>query len=423
MEPGAGLRFRLSNIEDKIISYIDQNKKNLVRTCSDLIRINSSNPPGDCSQVVSYLASEYREAGAKFSVLSAGRVHLSKFGHNYPRNNFVSAIGPKDEDNVGLAIGTHMDVVPAGKMEKWKYPPFSGTIANSKIWGRGACDAKCSLAAQLFAIKAILDSGVALQRSLICIGTVDDEAPKDATGPGMEFVVKEGLAKVGYNFPRFAINAEASGLSSIWGSFSGGLMIKMSVRGKAGHPPVGVNALHNAIKLWNSIISKRNRRLIPKSPRLVWLNGGSETDFGFTPDKAQMIFRVPIHSADISPQGALGEIRRIARDEKRKDPQIITEEIKVLAEARTFEMGKGNFLVRTLKSCARDVGVGAEYGGGTVGPGDLMFFLLKGIPGVTYGAGSLERCHVTNEYVTEDELVNQAKIYALSSLRLCGSVS
>jgi acetylornithine deacetylase/succinyl-diaminopimelate desuccinylase-like protein len=54
-----------------------------------------------------------------------------------------------------------------------------------------------------------------------------------------------------------------------------------------------------------------------------------------------------------------------------------------------------------------------------VGPGDLQFFLQRGVQGVTYGAGSLERCHVPNEFVSINELVTQTKIYALTAYSLC----
>ena len=136
-----------------------------------------------------------------------------------------------------------MDVVPAGEPSTWTYPPFSGKISGGKIWGRGACDAKCSLAAQLFATHALIDSGVSLDKDLLLIGTVDDEAPKDATWPGMEFLIRDGgLRSLGFGFPDYAINAEASGLESIWGIFTGEITLKLKFLGRVGHPPIGVNA-------------------------------------------------------------------------------------------------------------------------------------------------------------------------------------
>ena len=143
----------------KIISSIDSNAGEIARTCSELVQINSENPKNDCQGVVDYLEDKYRKIDVDYFKISADRESLKARSLGYPRNNFVALLG-ESRKNVGLSIGTHMDVVPAGDQSKWKYPAFSGKIANGKIWGRGACDAKCSLAAQLFAAKALRESDV-----------------------------------------------------------------------------------------------------------------------------------------------------------------------------------------------------------------------------------------------------------------------
>ena len=63
--------------------------------------------------------------------------------------------GKTDKDPILLM--SHMDVVEAGG--EWKYPPFSGTIAEGKVWGRGAADTKCSLMAFLQAAEEMMNEG------------------------------------------------------------------------------------------------------------------------------------------------------------------------------------------------------------------------------------------------------------------------
>ncbi len=63
--------------------------------------------------------------------------------------------GKSDKDPILLM--SHMDVVEAG--EGWKYPPFSGTIAEGKVWGRGAADTKCSLMAFCQAAEEMMQEG------------------------------------------------------------------------------------------------------------------------------------------------------------------------------------------------------------------------------------------------------------------------
>ena len=56
-----------------------------------------------------------------------------------------------------ILLMSHMDVVEA--TGQWKYPPFSGTIAEGKVWGRGAADTKCSLMAFLQAAEEMIADG------------------------------------------------------------------------------------------------------------------------------------------------------------------------------------------------------------------------------------------------------------------------
>lgn len=60
-------------------------------------------------------------------------------------------------DQKPIMLTGHMDVVEADG--EWKYPPFSGTIAEGKVWGRGAADTKCSLMAFLQAAEELITDG------------------------------------------------------------------------------------------------------------------------------------------------------------------------------------------------------------------------------------------------------------------------
>ena len=60
-------------------------------------------------------------------------------------------------DKEPILLLSHMDVVEAGG--EWKYPPFSGTIADGKVWGRGSADTKCSLMAFLQAAEEMMQEG------------------------------------------------------------------------------------------------------------------------------------------------------------------------------------------------------------------------------------------------------------------------
>lgn len=67
-----------------------------------------------------------------------------------------------------IGIIGHLDVVPEG--EDWKFPPFSGTIFNDKIYGRGAIDDKGPVISSLYAMKAVMDTCQVHKRVRLILG-------------------------------------------------------------------------------------------------------------------------------------------------------------------------------------------------------------------------------------------------------------
>ena len=55
-----------------------------------------------------------------------------------------------------LAFAGHTDVVPAGNEGSWKYPPFSATINDGKLYGRGAEDMKGNIACFISATNSFI---------------------------------------------------------------------------------------------------------------------------------------------------------------------------------------------------------------------------------------------------------------------------
>ena len=114
----------------------------------------------------------------------------------------------------GLMFMSHTDVVPVGDESKWRYPPFSATLAHNRVYGRGASDCKGLLTAQLMATLLLKRNGVALQDGLILASGADEEHggrygfgwlaqnhPEKITAP---FAVNEGggsTHKSGRGFP------------------------------------------------------------------------------------------------------------------------------------------------------------------------------------------------------------------------------
>ena len=88
-------------------------------------------------------------------------------------NNYAMHID-MGEGKETLGILAHVDVVPEG--DNWTYPPYSGTIADGKIFGRGTLDDKGPAVISLFAMKAIADSGIKLSKKIRMILGADEES-------------------------------------------------------------------------------------------------------------------------------------------------------------------------------------------------------------------------------------------------------
>ncbi|NLM37733.1 MAG: dipeptidase PepV [Firmicutes bacterium] len=76
------------------------------------------------------------------------------------------------DELVGVLV--HLDVVPAG--EGWRYAPWSGTVADGKIYGRGAIDDKGPAVAVMYALKVLKESGVKLGKKIRIIFGCDEES-------------------------------------------------------------------------------------------------------------------------------------------------------------------------------------------------------------------------------------------------------
>jgi len=92
-------------------------------------------------------------------------------------NNYIGyAQYGEDEDYIGI-LG-HLDVVDVG--EGWKFPPFSGHIENGKIYGRGVLDNKGPIISALYALYAIKESGLKINKPVrIIFGTDEESGFKD----------------------------------------------------------------------------------------------------------------------------------------------------------------------------------------------------------------------------------------------------
>lgn len=142
-----------------------------------------------------------------------------------------------------MLIIAHHDVVPATDEDAkaWKYPPFSGTIAEGYVWGRGALDTKSSLMSALEAGEALLKEGYSPKRTVYIASGFDEEIGGDggagkiaeylkSNGVELEYTIDEGSVIVQGVIPGIKAPIALIGISE-----KGYVTLELSVEGQAGH--------------------------------------------------------------------------------------------------------------------------------------------------------------------------------------------
>lgn len=106
--------------------------------------------------------------------------------------NFAASLYPLEQQKPNIVFLNHCDVVDVGDISKWTYPPFSGTIAERAVWGRGAIDNKALAVMQLMSLqKFVEDSKTKEFPYNITILTVSNE--EKGGHLGAEMIAQEHL--------------------------------------------------------------------------------------------------------------------------------------------------------------------------------------------------------------------------------------
>ncbi len=139
---------------------------------ADLIKINTSNPPGNEQIAAMYIAGVLEKEGIKAEILdmAPGRSAV------VARLRSAAMANPSK----ALLLVAHLDTVPVEK-GRWTVDPFGAVIKDGYLYGRGAIDDKGMLAANLAVFISLKRSMARLNRDVIFLATDDEEAGGDAS--------------------------------------------------------------------------------------------------------------------------------------------------------------------------------------------------------------------------------------------------
>jgi acetylornithine deacetylase/succinyl-diaminopimelate desuccinylase-like protein len=148
----------------------------VVELLRDLIRIDTSNPPGGETPAAELLAGHLSAAGAECDLV----------GPDPARLNLVARV--RGGDGPSMLMMAHTDVVPA-PAENWTVPPFEGVLRDGRVLGRGAADMKGELAARAVALAELARDGGSPPGDVVLVAEADEE--RNTADLGMSWLVRE----------------------------------------------------------------------------------------------------------------------------------------------------------------------------------------------------------------------------------------
>jgi len=168
-----------------------------VELLQQLIRFDTTNPPGNESECVGFVRNLLEEAGCE----------TQTFAKDSDRPNLVARL-PGAGDSPPLLLQGHVDVVTTAGQE-WQRPPFGGDLVDGEIWGRGAVDMKGAVAMFVSAFLRAAQGQLKLPGDVILVVLSDEENGGDF---GAKFLVEEHAEL--FEGVRHALG-EAGGISQV----------------------------------------------------------------------------------------------------------------------------------------------------------------------------------------------------------------
>lgn len=410
---------------DRTHARIDTLVPELVQLTSDLIKVPTTNPPGenytDCAEFIGQWMQSLR-----FDVEYIRGLDSVGDSDTYPRTNIVARRQGKHPGQC-VHFNSHIDVVEVGS--GWTVDPFGGEVKDGKIYGRGACDMKGGLATSMIAVKAFIIENPDFAGAIEISGTVDEE-----TGGygGVAYLAERGY----FSKPRVdhVIIPEPLNKNRICLGHRGGWWAEIETHGRIAHgsmPFLGDSAiLHMGAvmrqfdkNLYPLLASKKTEMpVVPEGAKQSTINinsihGGEAEGYDGLPapcvaDSCRLVFdrRFLIEE---SMEQVKSEVTDIL-DNLTQTRKGFSYKIRDINEIYPTMTDKDSDVVQALADGITQVlGTDADY---VISPGsyDQKHIARLGHLHncVAYGPGILDLAHQPDEYVNIDDMVQSAKIMA-----------
>lgn len=419
------------NAEQRVLDAIDEQA--VVQEVVDLIRVPSITGTDAESELQHRHAGQLRELGFEVDAwkfdLDDLYAHPDFPGIEAERHEGYGVVGTiggaggQDADPA-LVLQGHVDVVPTGDLEKWvNRDPWSGAIADGVIHGRGACDMKAGAAANLAVARALVASGVTLERPFAVHSVVSEEDG----GLGAFATMLRG-----HRGEAAVLTEPTSGRLVV--ANAGALTFSLRVAGRAAHGSTrleGHSAVEAFIPVHAALLELERERNAGADPLFTTTTLPYPISIGTVragdwassvPDLLVAEGRLGVR-LDESPADARAALEAAVARAAAADPWLRDHPVEVTWPGGQFASGRfdgAHPFIDEVAAAISDVEgrsterVAAPYGS------DLRLYAgIGGIPTLHYGPGDVRFAHAPREQVGIDELIRVTRSLAVLAVRRC----
>lgn len=380
-------------------------RSDAIELLKSLIMIESVNPAeSECAD------GEVRMADYIASVLADMGMTVSLQGISGGRRNVIGTL--KGEGGKSLMMNSHLDTVG---VEGFSGNPFRPELRNGSIYGRGACDAKASIAAMITAIRWLLEEGVELRGDLLFAGVVDEEFKSTGTRKLIQRY-RTDCAIVGEPTDcRIAL------------AHKGYVWAEIDVMGRAGHgsvPESGIDAIEKGMHVMQAIFRdiRRDRRKHPllgkATTHMSWVKGGGE--WAVIPERCSFGIERRLLPGETDTL-FLDRMKKILGSEMEKDPDLRAS-VSVVFYQRPMEVEEHSEIAEYARTAFRECyGREAETVGIPYWTDGAILVNEANIPSVIFGPGDIRSAHSAAEHVNVDNFLNSIMFYRSAAMNICGA--
>ena len=415
----------------RVLNAVEALREPMLAELATVVRIPSVGGTDAENDAQHYIAGRFGESGLEvdhWQLDLADLTSRSDFpGMEVDRREAWGVVArlPGTGDGASLMLNGHIDVVPTGDAGAWTDLPFAAEVRNGVMFGRGTCDMKAGLIANVFAVQAIQDAGVKLRGDLLLASVLGEEDG----GLGTYATIQRGWRADA------CVISEPTELDIIPAN-SGALTFRLRVRGKATHAArrtEGVSAIEKFWPIWQAITEleqARHKTIDPLTARWPLAHpisigtvhcgdwASSVPDLLVAEGRIGVALGEPVATARASLEVAIAEACA-------KDPWLREHPVEVEWWGGQFASGRlpaDSDLVQRVQS-AHGVASGNkphEVYGAPYGSDLRLLTGLGNIPTLQYGPGDAKLAHGASESVPIEEVMTTARTLALLALDLCG---